>query len=80
MQTVDVDLAKLAPSPYGNQFADPDNVARLAPFDWKEYQPIWVERDGSRLIVMDGMTRIEMALRAGLTKLPAYVFSKSGAP
>jgi hypothetical protein len=80
MQTTEVELAKLSPSPYGRQYADPTNVARLGPFDWNKYQPIWVERDGTQLIIMDGMTRVEIALQAGLTKLPAYVFPKSGAP
>jgi len=80
MQTIDVDLAKLTPSPYGKPYADPENVARLGPFDWAHYQPIWVERDGSRLIIMDGMSRVEIARQAGLTTLPAYVFPKSGAP
>jgi hypothetical protein len=80
MQRIEVELSKLIPSPYGKDFADPENVARLAPFNWHNYQPIWVEADGQRYIIMDGMTRIEMARQAGITKLPAYVFPRSGAP
>ena len=45
-------------------------------FDWSKYQPIIVETDGKRFFVMDGMTRIELARRAGITELPAFIFNR----
>lgn len=62
--------------PESRPFADPDKLLRHGPFDWQQYSPITVETDGRRFWVLDGMTRIENAKRAGITKLPAYVFPK----
>lgn len=75
MQTRDVDVSKLSP-PSTRDVADPAKLARHGPFDWNKYTPIIVEQDGARLIVQDGMTRVENARRAGITQLPAYVFPK----
>jgi ParB-like chromosome segregation protein Spo0J len=46
----------------------------MGPFDWKKYTPIEVEKIGGRLVIQNGMTRVEAARRAGITMLPAYVF------
>jgi ParB-like chromosome segregation protein Spo0J len=46
----------------------------MGPFDWSKYAPIIVEKIGDRLIIHDGMTRVEAARRAGITELPAFVF------
>jgi hypothetical protein len=54
--------------------ADPVKLNRHGPFDWNKYTPIIVEQVGARLIIQDGMTRVENARRSGITKLPAYVF------
>lgn len=73
MQTRDVELSRLTP-PSSRQVADPVKLARHGPFDWNKYTPIIVEQVGSRLIIQDGMTRVENARRAGIAELPAYVF------
>jgi hypothetical protein len=77
MTTKEVELSKLSP-PVSKPFPDPVKVERYAAFDWKKYQPIIVEQDGMRLTIQEGMTRVELARRAGITKLPAYVFPVSG--
>ena len=77
MKTTDVELSKLSPSAT-RPFADPAKLQRMGPFDWNKYTPIIVESDGESIIIQDGMTRVEAARRAGITKLPAYVFPKSG--
>ena len=46
----------------------------MGPFDWSEYTPIEVEKVGDKWIIQNGMTRVEAARRAGITRLPAYVF------
>jgi hypothetical protein len=71
----DVELSKLSP-PDSRPFADPAKVERLGQFDWNKYQPIVVEQNGGRLTIQDGMTRVELARRAGITILPAYVYPK----
>lgn len=75
MQTRDVEISNLIP-PASRPLADPVKLQRHGPFDWKKYTPIVVETDGTRLWLMDGMTRAENARRAGITNLPAYVFQK----
>jgi hypothetical protein len=77
MKTTEVEIAKLE-SPPTRPIPDPVKVARLAPFDWVKYLPIEVESDCGRLIIQSGMTRVEIARQAGITRLPAYVFPKSG--
>jgi hypothetical protein len=78
MQTTDVEIAELVPPPT-RPIADPAKLARMGSFDWAKYRPIEVEKDGARLVIQSGMTRVEAARRAGVTTLPAYVFPKSGA-
>jgi hypothetical protein len=70
-----VDISKLIP-PSSRPVADPAKLARHGPFDWNKYTPIIVETDGQRLWLMDGMTRVENARRAGITQLPAYIFRR----
>jgi hypothetical protein len=70
-----VDISKLIPPP-SRPFADPAKLARHGPFDWKKYTPIIVETDGRQLWLMDGMTRVENARRAGITQLPAYIYRR----
>lgn len=71
----DVDLSKLIP-PESRPFADPRKLLDHGPFNWRKYEPIWVETDGRRLWLMNGVTRVENARRAGITKLPAYIFPR----
>jgi len=75
VKTKDVDLSRLIP-PDSRPFAAPDKLLDHGPFDWQKYTPIIVETDGRRFWLMDGMTRVENARRAGITKLPAYVFRR----
>lgn len=71
-QTQDVDISVLIP-PSSRPVVDPAKLARHGPFKWSAYTPIIVETDGTQLWLMDGMTRVENARRAGITHLPAYV-------
>jgi hypothetical protein len=70
-----VDIAKLIP-PSSRPLADPAKLARHGPFDWNKYTPIIVETDGQQLWLMDGLTRVENARRAGITQLPAYIYRR----
>jgi hypothetical protein len=73
-QTIrNVDITKLQPPPGGREFADEAKVLARGPFDWEKYSPIIVGYDRGIGYIMDGMTRVEMALRAGITTLPAIV-------
>jgi hypothetical protein len=78
MRTTNVEIDKLEPPPT-RTFAEPEKIERMGPFDWAKYTPIDVEKDGARLIIQSGMTRVEAARRAGITELPAYIYPKSGA-
>lgn len=69
----DVDITRLQPPPGGREFADEMKVLTRGPFDWEKYSPILVSYDRGIGYIMDGMTRVEMALRAGITTLPAIV-------
>ncbi|MEX2187328.1 MAG: hypothetical protein WD875_11055 [Pirellulales bacterium] len=75
MQLRDVDISKLTP-PATRDFADPEKLLRHGPFDWNKYAPIIIEQDGVKMVIQDWMTRVENARRAGIDKLPAYVFLK----
>lgn len=75
MQTQDVDLNRLRPSP-SRPTVDAAKLARHGKFNWSYYTPITVERDGTQLIIQDGMTRVENARQSGITTLPAYIFDK----
>jgi len=78
MKPREIDLSKLKPS-IGKDYADPIKLEAHGQFDWNKFTPIILEDIGGGLFrVQDGMTRWENALRAGLSKLPAYVFTKSG--
>lgn len=76
MIRMNVELASLRP-PASRPFADPGKVQRMGAFDWSKYVPIIVEKDGHVLTIQDGMTRIEVARQAAITRLPAYVFESS---
>jgi hypothetical protein len=75
MDLRDVPLSELIP-PNTTDSANPDKLARHGELDWRIYTPIIVEQDGRRLVVQDGLTRVENARRSGIRKLPAYVFPK----
>jgi hypothetical protein len=75
MQEIDVEIAALTPSPT-RPVADPVKLQRMGSFDWDHSIPIIVEKVGDRLVIQDGMTRVEAARRAGIVKLPAYVFAE----
>jgi len=78
MKPREIDLTKLRPS-LSKDFADPVKLEAHGPFDWNKYTPIIVEDLGGGLFrLQEGMTRWENALLAGINKLPAYVFPKSG--
>ncbi len=76
MKTTLVDLSMLS-APPTRPFADSNKLVRLGEFDWNKYTPIIVEQDGANQVIQDGMTRVEAARRAGITRLPAYVFYKT---
>ena len=69
-----VDIRNLRPS-LARDFADPAKLERLGAFDWAKYNPIELIQEVGGLRVQSGMTRIEAALRAGITSLPAKIFS-----
>jgi hypothetical protein len=73
MTTTDVDIARLSPPPT-RPVADMGKLRRMGSFDWKKYTPIEVEKVGDRLVIMNGMTRVEAARQAGIATLPAYVY------
>ena len=70
-----MEIVKLSP-PVTRATAEPRKLQRMGPFDWAKYTPIEVELDGAKLVVVNGLTRVEAARRAGITKLPAYVYPK----
>ena len=70
-----VDIRFLKPS-LARDFADPIKLERMGAFDWSKYKPIELIQEIDGLRVQSGMTRIEAALRAGITKLPAKIFSE----
>jgi hypothetical protein len=71
-----VDVNKLE-FPESRLFADPKKHADMGPFDWKLYEPVWVDRTASgRLVVSNGVTRVTAAKRAGVKMLPVYIFSE----
>jgi len=72
-QPQSIDLNRLSP-PASRPFADPAKLARHGPFDWAKYTPIEVQKIGGRFVIMNGMTRVENARRAGIDRLPAYIF------
>jgi hypothetical protein len=69
-----LDTRRLLPPPGGRQVYDAVKLARQGPFDWSKYTLILVEetRGGLRYIV-NGMTHVENAQRAGIFDLPAIV-------
>ena len=73
MDITEVEISRLIP-PATRPVADSAKIARMGQFDWDKYTPIIVERRGQRLTIQDGMTRVDAARRAGISKLPAYVF------
>jgi hypothetical protein len=75
MVQTDVELSKLIP-PASRPFADPVKLKRHGPFDWTKYTPIIVESDGTQFWLIDGMTRVENARRAGIVVLRAYVYAR----
>ena len=75
MPTQLVEISKLIP-PTQRPVVDAGKLARHGPFDWNKYTPIIVETDGTLLWLMDGMTRVENARRAGITHLPAWVYRR----
>jgi hypothetical protein len=75
MTTTVLDIGRLRPAAT-RPFADAAKVARYAPFDWVKYTPITVLEDKTGFTIQDGMTRVELARQAGITKLPAYIFKR----
>jgi hypothetical protein len=60
-------------APGAKEFADPENIMRLGgKFDWTEYAPILVRVENGVPTLYEGMTRVELALRAGIMQLPAF--------
>jgi Pretoxin HINT domain len=71
-----VELSRLIP-PATRPFADSAKMLRHGPFDWAKFTPIIVESEKSVLHVMDGMTRIANAMKAGITHLPARIYPRT---
>ena len=70
-----VDIRRLSPPAGGRDFADPDRLRKLGAFDWGKMDSaivIRLNKNGTTEIV-NGMTRVEAALRAGVTHLPAEI-------
>ena len=70
-----IEISRLIP-PASRPFADLDKLARQGAFNWSKYTPIIVEQSGNDFYLMDGMTRVENARRAGITSLPAYIYPR----
>lgn len=75
MRTVEIEIAKLSPPPT-RDVADVSKLERYGKFDRNKYTPIAVAKRGDRYVIIEGMTRTELARRAGIKTLPAYVFEK----
>jgi len=73
----EIDINRLRP-PDSRHYADPVKVERMGPFDRAKYIAIAVEKVGHDYVIQDGLTRVEAARRAGLTKLEAKIYSASG--
>ena len=73
-QTIrNVEITTLQPPPGGREFADESKVLTRGPFDWDKYSPIEVSYDRGIGYIMNGMTRVELALAAGIKTLPAII-------
>ena len=72
-----IETSKLVPAKGGRQFADPDKLKALGAFDWHKYKPLTIELDRKGIYrIQDGMTRLEAARRAGITRLLVYLFKE----
>jgi hypothetical protein len=71
----DIELSKLI-YPESRPCADPAKLIDHGPFNWALYTPIWVETDGRRFWLMNGVTRVDNAKRSQITKLPALIFKR----
>jgi hypothetical protein len=67
-------LANLGGVPGGRQFFDPGKLERMGPWNWNNLkEPIQLINDSGILRIQGGFTRIEAALRAGITQLPVII-------
>ncbi len=71
--TVMVDIRSLPPLPGGRAFYDPLKLGQHGPFDWGNYTPIVVQYINGQPYVVNGMTRVENAIRSGIYQLPAEI-------
>ena len=71
-----VDTNKLVPDSTGRGVFDPAKLERHGPFDWNKYTPIEVQIERGQMVIKDGLTRIENARRAGITQLPANIWTR----
>jgi hypothetical protein len=67
-------LANLGGIPGGRQVFDPGKLEGMGPWNWGELdEPIQLIMDNGVLRIQGGFTRIEAALRAGITQLPVVI-------
>ena len=67
-------LANLGGIPGGRQVFDPGKLEAMGPWNWGELdEPIQLIMDNGVLRIQGGFTRIEAALRAGITQLPVVI-------
>ena len=67
-------LANLSGIPGGRQVFDPGKLERMGPWNWNNLdEAIQLVRDNGILRIQGGFTRIEAALRAGITQLPVII-------
>jgi hypothetical protein len=74
-QPMDINkLANLGPTAGGHSAFDPRKLARRGPWDWNVFdEPIQLVLENGVLKIEGGLTRIQMALRAGVTQLPVEI-------
>jgi hypothetical protein len=69
-----MDIRNMIPDPGGRQYPDPEKLLMRKAFSWPEFtRAIEIRVDGGKQYIMNGQTRIELALRAGITHLPTVV-------
>jgi hypothetical protein len=72
-----VDITNLRPFPGGRSSYSPLKLMNHGSFDWSKFtHPIEIQYVNGVPYIMGGMTRVENALRSGITKLPALIYGR----
>jgi RHS repeat-associated protein len=72
-----IETASLRAFPGGRDTYSPTKLIDHGPFDWSKFtHPIEVQYIDGIPYIMGGMTRVENARRAGITRLPAYIYGR----